>query len=345
MAIQLPSFLAPYNRLRTLAYVLIWAIAQLSIAYNSTSQTFSFNSLGMSFSTTFWVAVWFEHTQVLHPFLNRRRWWLIFPGTFGTLLVFCTMRYLIEQVLYWYVLNTTNYPPDVSLLYYVEDNAYFMPSVLGTSAALKLIEDWLIHQRERDALLTERNQAELAFLKSQINPHFLFNTLNNIYALTYAKSDAAPGAILKLSDLMRYMLYDSTNGPDRVPLSKEIQYLNSFVELEKLRVAQAHVEFSVEGNTDLFRIEPLLLVSFVENAFKHGDLTDPNHPLVLDLSVQNGKLRFDTLNKKISRQTDAVGGIGLVNVRRRLQLLYPDRHVLHITETTDSYACSLEISL
>lgn len=345
MAIQLPSFLTSRNQLRSLLYVLIWLIAQLSIAYDSTSQTFSFNALSVSFSTTFWVAVWFEHTQVFNPFMNRRRWWLILPGTVGTLLVFCTTRYLIEQVLYWHLLDLTNYPPGVSLLYYVQDNAYFMPSVLGTSAALKLIEDWLGHQQERDALLTERNQAELAFLKSQINPHFLFNTLNNIYALTYAKSDAAPGAILKLSDLMRYMLYDSTNGPDRVPLSKEIQYLNSFVELEKLRVAQAHVEFTVEGNTDLFRIEPLLLVSFVENAFKHGDLTDPSHPLVLDLSVHNGKLRFDTLNKKISRQTDAVGGIGLVNVRRRLQLLYPDRYTLHITDTPDSYACSLELKL
>ncbi|QJD77121.1 sensor histidine kinase [Spirosoma rhododendri] len=345
MAIQLPSFLNSRTRLRTLLYILIWAGAQLSNAYNPKTDTISFNSLGFSFSTAFWLAAWFEHTQVLNPFLNRRRWWLILPGTFGALLVFCATRYLIEQEIYWYVLGFTNYPSDVNILFYIQDNAYFMPSALAISVAFKLVEDWLVHQRERDSLLTERNQAELAFLKSQINPHFLFNTLNNIYALTYAKSDTAPGAILKLSELMRYMLYDSTNGPDRVPLSKEIQYLNSFVDLEKLRVAQAHVEFSVEGNVNLFRIEPLLLVSFVENAFKHGDLTDPTHPLVLDLSVQNGKLRFDTLNKKATRQTDAVGGIGLTNVRRRLQLLYPNQHALHITDTADSYACSLEISL
>jgi LytS/YehU family sensor histidine kinase len=220
-----------------------------------------------------------------------------------------------------------------------------MPSVLGVSAAFKLIEDWLVHQREREVLLMERNQAELAFLKSQVNPHFLFNTLNNIYALTYAKSDAAPGAILKLSDLMRYMLYDSASGPDRVPLIKEVAYLKNFIELEKLRLTQAYVDFTVEGPIDLVRIEPLLLVSFVENAFKHGDLTDPNHPLVLDLSVQNGRLRFDTLNKKANRQTDMAGGIGLANVRRRLQLLYPNRHSLRITDEPSSYACSLELSV
>ena len=152
---------------------------------------------------------------------------------------------------------------------------------------------------------------------------------------------------------MRYMLYDGNGSeqtgvagdPARVPLSKEVMYLENFVELEKLRVANAHVQFSVEGNTALFRIEPLLLVSFVENAFKHGDLTDAHQPLVIDLSVRNGTLRFDTLNKKSSRQTDAVGGIGLANVRRRLALLYPNRYALRITDEPDSYACSLELSL
>jgi hypothetical protein len=345
MAIRLSSLINSRTRIRSLLYVLIWAGAQLSNAYNSETHAFALNSLGISFSAAFWVAIWFEHTQVLNPFLTRRRWPLVLPGTVGTLLVFCATRYLIEQKVYLYALGFTNYPQDVSILFYIKDNAYFMPSVLGVSAAFKLIEDWLVHQREREVLLMERNQAELAFLKSQVNPHFLFNTLNNIYALTYAKSDAAPGAILKLSDLMRYMLYDSASGPDRVPLIKEVAYLKNFIELEKLRLTQAYVDFTVEGPIDLVRIEPLLLVSFVENAFKHGDLTDPNHPLVLDLSVQNGRLRFDTLNKKANRQTDMAGGIGLANVRRRLQLLYPNRHSLRITDEPSSYACSLELSV
>lgn len=345
MASQLPSFLYSRARIRTLLYLIIWMGTQLSNAYDSKTHALALNPFGFSYSIAFWVAVWFEHTQVINPFLTPRRWPLILPGTVAALLVFCATRYLIEQEIYWYLFGMSNYPRTVSVGFYIEDNAYFMPSVLTASAAFKLIEDWLVHQRERDTLVAERNQAELAFLKSQINPHFLFNTLNNIYALTYAKSDAAPGAILKLSDLMRYMLYDSTNGPERVPLTKEIQYLNSFVDLEKLRVAQAHVEFTIEGNTDLFRIEPLLLVSFVENAFKHGDLTDASHPLVLDLSIRQGRLRFDTLNKKAVRQTDTAGGIGLTNVRRRLQLLYPNQHTLHITDTSDSYACSLELHL
>jgi LytS/YehU family sensor histidine kinase len=224
---------------------------------------------------------------------------------------------------------------------------------VGLGFAFKIVEDWLAHQQERSELVSERNAAELAFLKSQVNPHFLFNTLNNIYSLAYTKSDAAPGAILKLSELMRYMLYDSngqghssTAGPfGRVSLGKEVAYLKNFVELEKLRVVNANVEFNIEGNVDLFRIEPLLLVSFVENAFKHGDLSDPAHPLIIELSVRTGKLRFDTLNKKAKRQTDSVGGIGLINVRRRLELLYPKQHTLHITDESTSYASSLELTL
>jgi hypothetical protein len=345
MASQLLSFFYSRARIRNLLYILVWAGAQLSNAYSSKTNAIEFNSLGVSFSTAFWLAIWFEHTQVLNPFMTRRRWPLVLPGTVGALLVFCATRYLIEQEVYWYVLGFTNYPQDVSILYYIKDNAYFMPSVLGVSAAFKLIDDWLVHQQERKALVSERNQAELAFLKSQVNPHFLFNTLNNIYALTYAKSDAAPGAILKLSELMRYMLYDSATGPDKVALAKEVSHLKNLIELEKLRLTQAYVDFTIDGNIDLFRIEPLLLVSFVENAFKHGDLSNPNHPLVLDLSVQNGRLRFDTLNKKAIRQTDAVGGIGLANVRRRLQLLYPDHHTLRVIDEPTSYACSLEIEL
>lgn len=350
MGMQLPVFLTHRATVRNLLYVLLFGLVLLSNAYIAKSNTFAFEPFEVSFALAFWLAVWFEHTVVLDRFLPQRQWGLALLGSAGSLLVFIGTRYAIEQEVYWYLFTMSNYNRDVSLIYYAWDNTYYGFPALFVGAGLKLIDDWLLHQQERADLVGQRNQAELAFLKSQVNPHFLFNTLNNIYALAYAKSDAAPGAILKLSELMRYMLYDSagkpgSNAPERVPLSKEVAYLSNYVELEKLRVANAQVEFSVEGNTDLFRIEPLLLVSFVENAFKHGDLSDPGQPLVLYLSVQQGKLRFDTLNKKVSRQTDAVGGIGLANVRRRLHLLYPNRHTLHITDQDNLYACSLELTL
>ncbi|MBD2699968.1 sensor histidine kinase [Spirosoma sp. BT702] len=303
------------------------------------------------FATHQWLTIYLTHVAVLNPLFARKKYGWAVLGLLGCVAFFILFRYFVDEVLVFALVGVRNYFPDTPFSFFAKDNLYYAVPAVLIGLIFKIVEDWFVHQQERVALTTERNTAELAFLKSQVNPHFLFNTLNNIYALAYAKSDAAPGAILKLSELMRYMLYEGNdqsteaNGPLRVPLSKEVRYLENFVELEKLRVANAQVHFSVEGNTDLFRIEPLLLVSFVENAFKHGDLTDPNNPLVLDLSVRNGTLRFDTLNKKTRRQTDAIGGIGLTNVRRRLALLYPNRHRLQISDENESYACSLELNL
>jgi len=258
------------------------------------------------------------------------------------------MRYTLEEILLPIFFQARNYPPDTTLLAYAEDNLYYAMPTLGLGWLFKVVEDWFLHQQERHNLVTARNTAELAFLKSQVNPHFLFNTLNNIYALTYTKSDEAPGAVLKLSELMRYMLYESNSSdgkPQKVPLSKEVKYLENLIDLEKIRVAGAQVHFKAEGNTDLYRIEPLLLITFVENAFKHGDLTNPESPLTVLLSVRNGVLTFITKNKKSNRQKDSVGGIGLQNVERRLALLYPNQHTLTINNENGSYVCHLEINL
>jgi hypothetical protein len=343
------------HRTRTLLYLggLVLYLALNIVNFLDTDKPRSYIRYVILFAIYQWLTIYLTHVVVLNPLFARKKYSWAILGLLGCVAFFIGTRYLIDEVLLFSIFGFRNYFPDTPFSYFIKDNLYYaVPSVL-VGLVFKIVEDWFVHQQERTALLNERNTAELAFLKSQVNPHFLFNTLNNIYALAYTKSDAAPGAILKLSELMRYMLYESNAAersagvdvPLRVPLSKEVAYLEHFVELEKLRVANAQVQFSVEGNTDLFRIEPLLLVSFVENAFKHGDLSDPSHPLVLDLSVRNGILRFDTLNKKASRQTDATGGIGLANVRRRLALLYPNRHTLHITDEPTSYACSLELNL
>ncbi|GAB2590382.1 sensor histidine kinase [Spirosoma areae] len=339
------------NRTRTLLYLgglLLYLTLDIARFRDSGKPNWGFALL---FDTHQWLTIYLTHVVVLNPLFARRKYGWAILGALACVAFFIGFRYLIDETLVFALFGIRNYFPDTPISYFVKDNLYYAVPAVLIGLIFKIVEDWFVHQQERTALVSDRNTAELAFLKSQVNPHFLFNTLNNIYALAYAKSDAAPGAILKLSELMRYMLYEGsertthTGGPARVPLSKEVTYLENFVELEKLRVANAHVQFSVEGNTDLFRIEPLLLVSFVENAFKHGDLTDSHQPLVIDLSVRNGTLRFDTLNKKTRRQTDAVGGIGLANVRRRLALLYPNRHTLRITDEPDSYACSLELSL
>ncbi len=336
--------------IRTTLYALIFGVQAISIIVAPAN---GYAWFSLAFLTARWVAVYFFHVGVLNRFLGQRQLAGLLIGAVGTIIVFIATRYVIEEIVYPATLGVRNYDPSTTLWRYATDNLYYATPSLVIGLVLKLAEDWFLHQRERTELLTEKKTAELAFLKSQVNPHFLFNTLNNIYSLAYTKSDEAPGAILKLAELMRYMIYDNAGKAHeglpgtahKVPLTKEIEHLNNFVELEKLRVAQAQVHWQTDGNMDLYRIEPLILLSFVENAFKHGDLTDPAHPLVIDLSVRQGKLIFDTINKKARRQKDAVGGIGLQNVRRRLDLLYPNQYTLRIDDTADTYACRLELSL
>ncbi|MEC3881583.1 sensor histidine kinase [Parapedobacter sp. 10938] len=193
-------------------------------------------------------------------------------------------------------------------------------------------------------LETEKLNAELAFLRSQINPHFLFNSLNNIYALALKKSEKAPEAILKLSEIMRYMLYDSN--VKAVLLEQEINYLENYIELQKLRFKEeVYVDLHVHIEDAPYRIMPLLLISFLENAFKHGVSTDENRPIRIDIGVENGRLHFKAENAKHQVNKDQTKGIGLTNLKRRLQLGYPDRHTINVVESENYYSSELFIYL
>lgn len=199
-------------------------------------------------------------------------------------------------------------------------------------------------EQSRKTLETEKLNAELAFLKSQINPHFLFNSLNNIYSLAYQKSDKAPEAILKLSEIMRYMLYESND--DKVSLEDEINYLENYIELQKLRVKeQVYLELHINIDNYQHRIMPLLVISFLENVFKHGVATDKEHPIRITVEVQNNRLHFKAQNKKNRLNKDKSGGIGLINLKRRLELGYPDKHTFIIQDNDDFYSSELFVYL
>ena len=196
----------------------------------------------------------------------------------------------------------------------------------------------------RDELINQQQASELALVRSQVNPHFLFNTLNNIYSLVYRKSDEAPGAVMKLSSIMRYMMYDSSS--QKVPLEKEIEYLKSYIELQNLRTKYPDfVSLKIEGITEDQMIAPMLLISFVENAFKHG--SKKNRPgIFLHLSTLNGKINFEVINylkKAVSSDADPIGGIGLNMIRRRLELIYPGKHKLAISQDEETFRINLEI--
>jgi LytS/YehU family sensor histidine kinase len=221
--------------------------------------------------------------------------------------------------------------------------------IIGTSTLVKITLDWLRNQREKQELQTKTMQSELRFLKSQINPHFLFNTLNSLYALTLKKSDKAPDIVLKLSEMMRYMLYEC-NEP-YVPLSKEVLYLRNYLDLEKLRQGDKIViDFIVEGNVSDQKIAPLMFMSFIENCFKHGlgNHIAPGFVKIL-FKVDGNEMEAVIENSKPESMPKTLhsrsGGIGLVNVRRRLDLLYAGRYSLHIEDAPNRYAVHLKISL
>jgi two-component system LytT family sensor kinase len=212
------------------------------------------------------------------------------------------------------------------------------------STVLKFTLDWFLNERVQRDLENQRLTAELSFLKSQINPHFLFNSLNTIYSLAYQRSETTPEAVLKLSEIMRYMLYECND--NKVDLDKELKYLQNYIDLQKIRFGnKAFIDYSVMGEVDHQRIVPLILISFVENAFKHGVANDPEHPIVLALTVTDCKLNFYVHNKKHQHNRDAAGGIGLNNVQRRLNLLYPGKYTLTIRNEVDTYSSELSLVL
>jgi len=217
--------------------------------------------------------------------------------------------------------------------------------VIGIYAILiRFMISWFEAQKLRDELINQQQAGELALIRSQVNPHFLFNTLNNIYSLVYRKSDEAPAALMKLSSIMRYMLYDSAS--EKVPLEKEIEYLKSFIELQNLRIKLPNfVSLHIEGNTDNRFIAPMLLISFVENAFKHGCKTQcPG--IIIHLTVEKEQVCLEVINylkKSSQEQKVPVSGPGLANIKRRLELIYPGKHNLQITEKADTFRINLEI--
>jgi hypothetical protein len=218
--------------------------------------------------------------------------------------------------------------------------------ISGFSVGLRMLDRYNENEKQRKDLEKERLNSELAFLKNQISPHFFFNTLNNIYSLVEINTADAQKAILHLSKLMRYMLYESEHG--NTLLSREIDFMKNYIELMKLRLTDKvnlQVHFP-DDNTDI-SFPPLLFIPFIENAFKHG--VSNREPSYLDISmrINNSEIVFLCNNSLISKGEDTNtedSGIGLENVRKRLLLLFPDKHRLTINQTSSAFKVTLQIN-
>ena len=223
----------------------------------------------------------------------------------------------------------------------------YTTTVLYTGLAYmsKFTIRWVKDKQKQADLINQNQTSELALLRSQINPHFLFNTLNNIYSLVLKKSEKAPEAMMKLSEIMRYMLYETNS--DKVPLEKEIIYLESYIELLELRIKQKNfIDFKVVGDPVGQKIAPMLLVPFVENAFKHCDKKVESPGIKTKIEIRNSSILFEVSNyirKDSGEEITTIGGIGLNNIHRRLELLYPGKHKLEIKEIDNKFNVKLNL--
>lgn len=218
--------------------------------------------------------------------------------------------------------------------------------VLAVSGGLKMTREWFRNERLKNEMENEKMVSELALLKSQINPHSLFNNLNSIYSLAIKKSEDAPKAIVKLSEMMRYMLYDSNAA--QISLSKEVEHLYNYIDLQKLRInRKTRINFRTVGDIETKMIEPMLLEPFVENAFKHGDVFQDTSCIDIELKVNDSQLLFYIENtiSQGGHVKDKHSGIGFSNIKKRLSLLYPDRHQLEIHQDIDKFSASLKLDL
>lgn len=239
---------------------------------------------------------------------------------------------------HFYIAQKTG--PFIRLRSFFLDNIFYSSIYVIYGLVFYFIRYSYFKELQQKELVIQNRQSELSFLRSQINPHFLFNSLNNIYSLAYKRSDNVLPAIAGLSDLLRYMLYDTT---EKVSLQKELDYVEKYIGLQKLRFEQpVQVNLHVAGDISHVLIPPLLLIPFVENVFKHGDLGEGAGP-VINIYTNGNRLHVHCHNKKGQQQKDAGGGIGLENVKRRLSLLYPGKHVLLIENKEDSFTVNLEL--
>ncbi len=223
---------------------------------------------------------------------------------------------------------------------------YGLLLVYTISLSIRVIQKWQNDEKHKAAIEKEKIATELSYLKQQVNPHFLFNTLNSIYSLTISTSSKAAGIILKLSSILRYMLYETENR--KVKLTEEVNIIKDYIELQRLRLTdKVSVKFELKGETDHYSIPPLLLIPLIENAFKHGVDNINDSFIEIYIAVANDQLEVYVRNRivRISPDSYQNSGIGIKNIKRRLELLYGNKYVFETHDKDGIFSVTLKLKL
>lgn len=301
------------------------------------------------------IGVYFNLYFLIPRYLERRRY-----ATYLSLLVL-TILSTASVIVLGYYLGASFSEKSVAELFKMESASFWslfkyntLSSTMASMAlamSIKLTKNWIESKRKQEILEKEKLETELKFLKSQFNPHFLFNTINSIFVLIHKNPDMASESLAKFSNLLRYQLYECNE--QQIPLSLELSYLENFLELEKLRQdtqLQINTDIDPQGGTTL-TIAPFILMPFLENAFKHVSQSKSSQNWIdLQLHIEEHTLVFSIGNSIAKGQSAAnalidYGGIGLKNVKRRLELLYPEQYELAIQEVDGAFWVKLELGL
>ena len=290
----------------------------------------------------FMVFVFIHYRFLIDQFAQKEKYWQYLLGVLILVIFFSNLLDYIGN----HVLSTGH----SGALVFKKNSGRFIVLIfmLTFSGLFKFVELWVQKVGDQAILQNQKLEAELKFLKTQINPHFLFNTLNNIYTLSYMKDDAAAPMVEKLSEIMRYMLYDCKE--ERVALAKEVTLLQNFVDMQQLKYDNPHnIEFHAEGISSHHTVAPLILINFLENAFKHSDLeTNPNGFVHFWMEAKKGEILSITVSNSIRNTkvpNSKSGGIGIENARRQLDINYQQQYTLETDLIEQVFYVNLELPL
>lgn len=322
-------------------------------------------------SSLYLIAFYYVNTQLLIPqMLLKRKWGIYLLCIIALFILFLYFPEWISSIvtdssndIAFRAGRMQNYPPPPSDSLHFSSHPprhgsgrhrfHFFPGsylifilVFTIGTCVSVIQEWLKTDTFKKEIEREKLNTELLFLKSQVNPHFFFNTLNNIYSLAVTGSEMTAPAILKLSSIMRYIISDAQL--NAVPLDHEVTFIKHYIDLQLVRLTdKVNVDFKVDGRVENKMIEPLLFIPFVENAFKYGVSTKENTSIVIHIKASDEKIIFSSSNKIIHQENALkdTTGIGINNVRRRLELMYPGKHDLQIFNTGENFSVKLEITI
>jgi sensor histidine kinase YesM len=276
--------------------------------------------------------------------LKKRRIVLAVSIFLCIILILLAAEYQFADTWYFKIVKSPN--KDYPLLINYISLVYTNLTVAGMAVVVKLVKDYYFYQREKHELEKQNLEARLNFLKSQVNPHFMFNTLNNISSLSDINPHETKEAIIKLSELMRYMVYETNS--DKVGLREELEYVKNYISLQSLRIKEKNfVSLDIDTGENSYLIEPMLLIPFVENAFKHSG-KDKSPGIWVKASVLDSAFIFEIRNRSKhyneNKEADSTrSGFGISNVKKRLDLLYPGNYILNISEENGIFEVKLII--